>query len=67
MDQFLDALAKKGDQMVNDLKFIQNFDFDNATEEELEKFQEFLKQRLVDTEKTKVALAETQKKINESK
>ena len=67
MDQFLDALAKKGDQMVNDFKFIQNFDFDNATEEELEKFQEFLKQRLVDTEKTKVALAETQKKINESK
>lgn len=50
MDEFLDSLVKRGDQMMEDLKFVQNFDFENASVE--------------DMEKTKKEVNEVQKKIN---
>ena len=64
MDEFLNSLVKKGDQMMEDLKFVQNFDFENASEKDLEKFQEFLDKSLVDMEKTKKEVTDVQKKIN---
>ena len=49
----LSAMKKKGDRMMEDLKYVQNFDFNNASAEDLEKMDEFLQSKITAAEKTK--------------
>lgn len=53
MEAILDAMKKEGDRMIEELEYIQNFDFEDTTPEELDKFQLFLKQRMDRNDKVK--------------
>ena len=53
MEAILDAMKKEGDRMVKELEYIKNFDFEDATPEELDNFQSFLEQRMDRNNKVK--------------
>jgi len=53
MEAILDAMKKEGDRMIEELEYLQNFDFEDTTPEELDKFQLFLKQRMDRNDKVK--------------
>lgn len=65
MDKVLDVMVTESDQMMVDLKYVQSFDFENSTEEELEKFHEFLQNRIKHTEQVKRETRELRKKIKD--
>jgi hypothetical protein len=67
MDQLFAFMISKGDLMMKDLEYVQNFDFDKATAEELEKFQEYLGSRIKDAEKTKETVSKVREKLEETK
>lgn len=53
MDQPLDAMANASKQMMADLKYVRDFDFENANVADLEKIDEFLRSRIATAEKMK--------------
>jgi hypothetical protein len=67
MEKVFDTMKKEGDQMMKDMMYVQNFDFENATEEELEKFQKFVEARTLRTQQVKKEMEKLKNKIQDLK
>ncbi len=67
MNIILEQMLRKGEQMMADLERVQDFDFDNATEEEIDKLSEFLQNKIVDAEKTQAEVKKVQENLKEQK
>lgn len=66
MEAILEAMKKEGDRMIQELEYIQKFDFEDATPEELDRFQSFLEQRMDRNDKVKANMDKLVEKMKET-
>jgi hypothetical protein len=63
MDRILGAMRAECEAQIEALQYIQNFDFDSATEEEIVKFQEFVQEKTKRNQQMQNSLKELRTKL----